>query len=101
MAAFADSTPRSVGLSSLSEPPKVPKGVRFADKNQISSVFEIGLMMFLLNGCQKPPQQGCRGSLRSIPTPADSLTAPQHVQGPPARLPPQRLSLPAYIRPPP
>src|SRR6266849_3460115 len=43
-AALADSTARSVALKSFREPPKVPNGVRFAPRNQISSVFEMDFM---------------------------------------------------------
>src|SRR5713226_10597415 len=43
-AALADSTARSVAVKSFREPPKVPNGVRFAPRNQISSVFEMDFM---------------------------------------------------------
>src|SRR5687768_5551582 len=40
-AAFADSTARSVAERSFKAPPKVPKGVRLPDRNQISSLFQM------------------------------------------------------------
>src|SRR5215211_6507552 len=47
-AALADSTARSVADRSLRDPPKVPNGVRLAERNQISSLFETGFMRELL-----------------------------------------------------
>src|SRR5215813_13067044 len=73
MAAFADSTARSVAVKSLRLPPKVPNAVRLPERNQISSVLEMLFISFTSARLAGPePSQDSQGfttaSVRDFPS---------------------------------